>query len=53
MRPEEHTILLREIDALAYDLVVSIRIISRACSFLIVPEFSNKFLVTAESSKYS
>ena len=23
MRPEEHTILLREIDALAYDLVVS------------------------------
>ena len=26
MRPEEHTILLREIDALAYDLVVSIRL---------------------------
>ena len=24
MRPEEHTILLREIDALAYDLVVSL-----------------------------
>ena len=37
MRPEEHTILLREIDALAYDLVVSI---SRDCA----PEFSNEIL---------
>ena len=40
MRPEEHTILLREIDALAYDLVVSIWLISRICPPLIVPEFS-------------
>ena len=38
MRPEEHTILLREIDALAYDLVVSIWVISRDCE----PEFSNE-----------
>ena len=40
MRPEEHTILLREIDALAYDLVVSIWLISRDFPPLIVPEFS-------------
>ena len=53
MRPEEHTILLREIDALAYDLVVSIRVISRDYPSLNSTEFSNEFLVTAESSKYS
>ena len=40
MRPEEHTILLREIDALAYDLVVGIWVISRTFPPLIVPEFS-------------
>ena len=32
--------MLREIDALAYDLVVSLWVISRDFSSLIVPEFS-------------